>query len=44
MITEDDMDLYRKPDMDEVRQVVFSIDPNNAPGPDRFRSRFYQSC
>ena len=38
------MDLYRKPDMDEVRQVVFSIDLNSAPGPNNFHSRFYQSC
>lgn len=45
MITEeDDVDLCRIPDMEEVRQVVFSIDLDSAPRPDGFCSRFYQSC
>ena len=30
--------------MDEVRRVIFSIDPDSALGPDGFCSRFYQSC
>lgn len=41
---EDDVDLYRIPDIEEVRQVVFSIDPDSAPGLNGFCSRFYQSC
>ena len=44
MITEeDDVDLSRIPDMEEVRQVVFAIDHDSAQGPDGFCSRFYQS-
>lgn len=30
--------------MDKVRRAIFSINPESAPGPDRFCSRFYQSC
>lgn len=41
---EDDVDLCRIPDIEEVRQVVFSIDPDSAPGLNGFCSRFYQSC
>lgn len=41
MIAEDDVGLYREPDMDQVRRVVFSIYSDSAPGPDRFCSRFY---
>lgn len=36
----DNTSLCREPDLDEIRQVVFFIDPNSAPGPDRFYSRF----
>ena len=36
------MDLCREPDIDDGRRVVFSIDPDNALGPDGFCSRFYQ--
>ena len=38
----DDVNLCRKPDMDEVRQVVFSINLDSASGPDGFCSKFYQ--
>lgn len=38
------MELCRVPDMEEVHRVVFSINPYNTPGPDRFCSRFYQAC
>lgn len=30
VITEDDVDLYRELEIDEVRQVVFFIGPNEA--------------
>ena len=39
---EDDADLCREPTLEEVRQTVFSIDSDSAPGPDGFCSRFYQ--
>lgn len=41
---EDDVVLCREPDIDDVRRAVFSIDPESAPGPDGFCSRFYQVC
>lgn len=41
---EDDVDLCMIPDIEEVRQVVFSIDPDSAPGLNGFCSRFYQLC
>lgn len=41
---EDDVGLCRESNMDEVRRVIFSIDPDSALGPDGFCSRFYQSC
>lgn len=43
IIDEEDVDLCRIPDMREIRQMVFSIDPDNAPRLDGFYSRFYQS-
>lgn len=33
-----------KDNMNEVRQAIFSIDFDNAPGLDGFCSIFYQSC
>ncbi|KAH9750075.1 reverse transcriptase domain-containing protein [Citrus sinensis] len=41
---EDDAVLCREPDIDDVRRAVFSIDPESAPGPDGFCSKFYQVC
>lgn len=29
---------------EEVRQVLFDLDPNKAPGPDGFSALFFQSC
>ena len=40
---EDDVGLCRELDMDEVRRVIFFIDPDSALGPDGFYSKFYQS-
>lgn len=39
---EDDADLCRVPNMEEICQVVFSIDRDGAPGPDGFCGKFYQ--
>lgn len=41
---EDGANLYRKLDMDKVRHVVFSIDPDSVSGLDGFCSKFYQCC
>lgn len=41
---DDDIQLCRDSTLEEVRNVVFSIDPDSAPGPDGFCSRFYQTC
>lgn len=38
------MELCRVHNIEEVCQVVFSIDPLSAPGPVGFCSRFYQIC
>ncbi|KAK6149197.1 hypothetical protein DH2020_016722 [Rehmannia glutinosa] len=36
--------LYASPSEEEIKQVVFSINPDSAAGPDGFYSHFYQSC
>ncbi|XP_071926970.1 uncharacterized protein [Coffea arabica] len=36
--------LMSMPTTDEVREVVFSISPDSAPGPDGFGFGFYQAC
>ncbi|XP_027158364.1 uncharacterized protein LOC113759985 [Coffea eugenioides] len=39
----DNESILALPTTDEVREVVFSISPDSAPGPDGFGSGFYQS-
>ncbi|CAN6718330.1 unnamed protein product [Malus baccata var. baccata] len=41
---EQNLSLSCLPLADEIRSVVFSMDPFNAPGPDGFPGSFYQSC
>lgn len=41
---EDNVDLCREPDLDEIKQVVYSIDLDSALEPYGFCSRFYQAC
>ena len=43
IIEEEDADLCRIPDMREIRQTIFSIDPDSAFRLDDLYSRFYQS-
>lgn len=43
VIMDDDVDLCIELYIDEIGNVVFSIDPNSALGTDGFCSRFYQS-
>lgn len=38
------MELCRVPNIEEVRQVIFPIDPLSAPRSDGLCSRFYQVC
>ncbi|XP_071933198.1 uncharacterized protein [Coffea arabica] len=40
----DNESMLALPTTDEVREVVFSISPDSAPGPDGFGSDFYQAC
>ncbi|XP_071914026.1 uncharacterized protein [Coffea arabica] len=40
----DNEKLLALPTMTEVREVVFLISPDSAPGPDGFGSGFYQAC
>ncbi|XP_069152141.1 uncharacterized protein [Solanum lycopersicum] len=45
MITqEQNKDLDRIPDMDELRRTIMSMNPHSAPGPDGFGGKFYQVC
>ncbi|XP_071902709.1 uncharacterized protein [Coffea arabica] len=41
---EDNESLLALPSLDEVRDVMFSISSDSAPGPDGFGSDFYQAC
>lgn len=36
--------LQDMPNMEELKQVVFSMSPNSAPGPDGIGGKFYQTC
>ena len=40
----DNESILALPTTDEVREVVFSISPDSAPGPDGFGAGFYQVC
>ena len=45
MINEDqNTRLQAMPTMDELKQVIFSTNPNSAPVLDGFGGMFYQSC
>ncbi|XP_062020822.1 uncharacterized protein LOC133737235 [Rosa rugosa] len=44
-VSEDDNSvLVSIPTAEEIRHVVFSMDPSSSPGPDGFPGSFYQSC
>lgn len=40
----DNVTLTTLSTMEEVKEVVFSVDSQSAPGPDEVTGRFYQSC
>ncbi|KAK6803160.1 hypothetical protein RDI58_000944 [Solanum bulbocastanum] len=42
--TEQNKRLQEMPTMEELREVVFAMNPNSAPGPDGIGGKFYQSC
>ena len=45
MVTATDNDfLVKMPSIDEIRGVVFDMDPSSAPGPDGFTSCFFRTC
>lgn len=45
MITEEqNVDLCRPPTLEEVKQVVFGLKPDSAPGPDGYTWKFFQFC
>ncbi|XP_049368158.1 uncharacterized protein LOC125833012 [Solanum verrucosum] len=45
MVTQDqNQALDSIPTLDELKQVVMSMNPHSAPGPDGIRGNFYQSC
>lgn len=41
---EDNAELCRQPNLNEVKRVVFELNGDNASGPDGLIGRFYQSC
>ncbi|KAL2476812.1 DNAse I-like superfamily protein [Abeliophyllum distichum] len=41
---EDNLQLNRTPTLAEVREAIFSIDPDSVAGPDGFSSHFFQEC
>lgn len=45
MITEDDNDILGEPPtVKEVKDAVFNMSPDSAPGPDRVSGKIYQHC
>ena len=45
MVTDEQNQLLQQmPNMQELKKVVFSMNPNSAPGPDGFGGKFYHSC
>ncbi|OIT20481.1 hypothetical protein A4A49_65757, partial [Nicotiana attenuata] len=42
--SEDNFTLTSDPSMSELKEVVFSMNPNSAAGPDGMNGKFYQSC
>ncbi|KAL2506264.1 Uncharacterized protein Adt_21885 [Abeliophyllum distichum] len=41
---EDNLQLNRIPTLAEVREAIFSMDPDSVAGPDGFSSHFFQEC
>lgn len=45
MITQEDNDLLSAdPTLSELKELVFSMNPTSAAGPDGFNGKFYESC
>jgi hypothetical protein len=44
-VSQEENDLLTRPfTMDKIREVIFQMEYNKAPGPDGFPTEFYQSC
>jgi len=41
---EENSDLCKLPELDEVRKAIFNLNRDRASGPDGLTGRFYQSC